>query len=134
MGKNKDMHSFMEDLKMKRKKDKKILTCRSENLNPRFSVIFPPMIWIFMWSEEPEIKSKQASKRDRTLQFRFSKKATKIWKNVSIDLMLTKLIGRFRQMLVAFLENLNFMKKPNLQPNKLCFCVLHYMTQFYVKI
>ena len=30
--------------------------------------IFPPMIWIFMSSEEPEIKSKQASKRDRTLK------------------------------------------------------------------
>ena len=40
---------------------------RSGDLNPRFSVIFPPMIWIFMWSEEPEIKSKQAFKRDRTL-------------------------------------------------------------------
>ena len=30
-------------------------------MNPRFSVIFPPMLWIFMESEEPEIKSKQAS-------------------------------------------------------------------------
>ena len=30
-----------------------------------FAVIFPPMIWIFMWCEEPEIKSNQASKRDR---------------------------------------------------------------------
>ena len=43
------------------------LCFRSEDLNPRFSVIFPPMIWIFMESEEPEIKWKQASKRDRTL-------------------------------------------------------------------
>ena len=49
---------------MKRKKD--ILTFRSRDLNPRFSVIFPPMIWIFMESEEGEIKSKQASKKDRT--------------------------------------------------------------------
>ena len=39
--------------------------CR--DLDPRFSVIFLPMIWIFMWCEEPEIKSKQVSKRDRTL-------------------------------------------------------------------
>ena len=39
----------------------------SRDLNPRFSVIFPPMIWIFMESEKPEIKSKPASKRDRTL-------------------------------------------------------------------
>ena len=34
------------------------------DLNPWFSVIFPPMIWIFMECEELEIKSKQASKRD----------------------------------------------------------------------
>ena len=26
------------------------------------------MIWIFMWTEEPEIKSKQASERDRNLR------------------------------------------------------------------
>ena len=67
MVKNKDMQFFMENLKMKRKKDKKILTFRSRDLNPRFSVIFPPMIWIFMEGEGDEIKSKQASKRDRTL-------------------------------------------------------------------
>ena len=35
------------------------------NSNQRFSVIFPPMIWIFMEGEGDEIKSKQASKRDR---------------------------------------------------------------------
>ena len=52
---------------MKRKRTKS-LTFRSGDLNPRFSVIFPPMIGIFMESEEPEIKSKQASKRDRTLK------------------------------------------------------------------
>ena len=38
----------------------------SEDLNPKFSVIFPSTIWIFMESGEPEVKSKQASKRDRT--------------------------------------------------------------------
>ena len=35
--------------------------------DPRFSVIFPPMIWIFMEVEDDEIKSKHASKKDRTL-------------------------------------------------------------------
>jgi hypothetical protein len=67
MVKNKDMHFLMENLKMKRKKDKNILTFRSRDLNSRFSVIFPPMICIFMESEELEIKSKPASKRDKTL-------------------------------------------------------------------
>ena len=42
---------------MKRKKGQKFSTFRSGDLNPRFSVIFPPMIWIFMESEEVEIKS-----------------------------------------------------------------------------
>ena len=51
----------------KRKEKKKKVTFRTGDLNPRFSVISPPMIWIFMESEEPKIKSKQASKRDRTL-------------------------------------------------------------------
>ena len=67
MVKNKDMQFFMEDLKMERKKDKFFLTFWRGNLKPRFSVIFPPMIEIFMESEEAEIKSKQASKKDRTL-------------------------------------------------------------------
>ena len=55
---------FMVNLKMKRKK---ILTFRSGNSKPRFPVIFPPTIWISMEGEGGEIKSKQASKRDRTL-------------------------------------------------------------------
>ena len=67
MVKIKDTQFCVKNLKMKRKKDKNFLTLRSGDSNPRFSVIFPPMIWIFMESEEPEIKSKQASKRDRTL-------------------------------------------------------------------
>ena len=67
MVKIKDIHFCVKNLKMKRKKNKIFLTFRSGDLNPRFSVIFPPMIWIFMESEEPEIKSKQASKKDRTL-------------------------------------------------------------------
>ena len=58
MVKNKDMQFFMDNFKMKRKKDKKILTFRSGDLNSRFPVIFPPMIWIFMESEEDEIKPK----------------------------------------------------------------------------
>ena len=61
MVKNKDMQFLMENLKIKRKKDKKFLTFRSGDLNPGFSVIFPPMIWIFMGSEEDEIKSMQGS-------------------------------------------------------------------------
>ena len=42
MVQKKDMHLFMENLKMKRKKDKIFLTFRSRDLNPRFSVIFRP--------------------------------------------------------------------------------------------
>ena len=67
MVKNKAMQFFMESLKMNRKKNKNFLTFQSGDLNPRFSVIFPPMIWIFMESEEAKIKSKQASKKDRTV-------------------------------------------------------------------
>jgi hypothetical protein len=37
------------------------LTFRNGDLNPGFSVIFPPKIWIFMGSEESEIKSRQGS-------------------------------------------------------------------------
>ena len=39
----------------------------NRTMNPRFSVIFPPTIWIFMEGEGDQIKSKQPSKRDRTL-------------------------------------------------------------------
>ena len=46
-------------------KNKIFLTFWSGDLNPRFSVIFPPMIWNLMESEEDKIK--KASKRDRTL-------------------------------------------------------------------
>ena len=63
---NKDMQFCRENLKMNRKRTKKILTLRSGDSNPRFSVIFPPMIWIYMEGEGDKIKSKQASKRDRT--------------------------------------------------------------------
>ena len=67
MVKNKGMQFFMENLKMKRKKENFFLTFWSGDLNPRFSGIFLPMIWIFIWSEELEIKWKQASERDMTL-------------------------------------------------------------------
>ena len=67
MVKNKDMHFFMENLKKKRKKDKKILTFRSGDLNFRFSVIFPTMVWNVMGSEEDEIKSRQGSYNFSTL-------------------------------------------------------------------
>ena len=62
MVKNKDMQFFMDNLKMNRKRTKKIFIFRSGDLNRRFSVIFPPMIWIFMEGEGDKIKSKQASK------------------------------------------------------------------------
>ena len=42
MVKIKDMQ-FMENLKKKRKKDKKNLNFQGGDLNPRFSVIFPPI-------------------------------------------------------------------------------------------
>ena len=35
---------------------------------PQIFIIFLPMIWIFMEGEGNESKSKQTSKRDRTLQ------------------------------------------------------------------
>ena len=58
----KDTQFCVKNLKTKRKKVKTFLTFQSGDLNPRFSVIL-----IFFESEEPEIKSKQGSKRDRTL-------------------------------------------------------------------
>ena len=53
--------------KIWKEKGQIFLTFRSRDSNPRFSVIFPPMIWIFMEGAGDDIKSKQASKRDRTL-------------------------------------------------------------------
>ena len=57
----------VKDSEFCEKKDKKILTFWSGDLNPGFSVIFPPMIWIFMGGEEDETKSKNASKKNTTL-------------------------------------------------------------------
>jgi hypothetical protein len=68
---NKDMQFFYGEFEKEQKKDKHFLTLWSEDSNPRFSVIFPPMIRIFMADEGDEIKSKQASKRDRTLRCSF---------------------------------------------------------------
>ena len=68
MVKNKNMPFFMENLKKSRKGTKNFLTFRSRDSNPRFSVIFPPMIWILIEDEGDDIKSKQASKRDMTLK------------------------------------------------------------------
>jgi hypothetical protein len=44
MVEHKDMQFFMENLKMNRKRTKIFLTFQSGDSNPRFSVIFPPMI------------------------------------------------------------------------------------------
>ena len=59
--------SFYGEFENEQKKDKFFFNFRSGDSNPRFSVIFPPMTWIFMEGEGDEIKLKQASKRDRTL-------------------------------------------------------------------
>ena len=53
----KAIYFCVKNLKMKRKKNKNFLSLWNGDLNPRFSVIF------FMQSEEPEIKSKQVSKK-----------------------------------------------------------------------
>ena len=63
--------SFLWRIWRWKEKGQIFLTFWCGDLNPRFSVIFPPMIGIFMWSVEPKIKSKQASKRDRTLREHF---------------------------------------------------------------
>ena len=52
---------------MKRKRTEKFWPSGAGIWTPDFQQFFPPTIWIFMESEEPEIKSKQASKRDSTL-------------------------------------------------------------------
>ena len=67
MVKIKDIQFCVKNLKMREKKDKKFLTFRSGDLNPRFSVIFLPMIWILMEGEGDKIKLKKALKRDRHL-------------------------------------------------------------------
>ena len=61
MAKTKDMQFFVENFKMKRKKDKKYLTFQSGDSNPRFSVIFPPTIRIFMEGVGDKIKSRGGS-------------------------------------------------------------------------
>ena len=53
-------YSFLSKEFENEKKKKKNMTFRRRDLNPRFSVIFRPMIWVFLENEEPEIKSKQA--------------------------------------------------------------------------
>ena len=61
--------SFYEEFENEqKKKDENFLIFQSGDLDPRFSEIFRSMIWSFLWFEEPKIKSKQASKRDRTLK------------------------------------------------------------------
>ena len=62
MVKIKDIHFCVKNLKMKRKRNKNSFDLPEQGFEPQ----------IFMESEEPEIKSKQASKRDRTLIIFFS--------------------------------------------------------------
>ena len=47
-----------EQFENEKKKEQKFLTFQSGDSNPRFSVIFPPMIRIFMEGEGDEIKSR----------------------------------------------------------------------------
>ena len=65
MAKNKDMQLFMENLKMKRKKEQKSFDLPEQGFEPQIFSNFPTHDLNF--HEESEIKSKQASKRDRTL-------------------------------------------------------------------
>ena len=67
MVKHKDVQFFMENLKMNRKRTKTFLTYQSGDSNPQIFSNFPAHDLNFHESEEPEIKSKQASKRDWTL-------------------------------------------------------------------
>ena len=69
---------FYGEFENEQKNDKKILTFRSRDSNPRFSVIFLPKIWIFLEGEGDEIKSKQASKRGKTLIL-----STCVWGRIS---------------------------------------------------
>ena len=67
MVKLKDIHFCVKNLKMKRKKEKKCFDLPERGFEPQIFSNFPAHDLNFMESEEPEIKSKQASKRDRTL-------------------------------------------------------------------
>ena len=67
MVKNKDMQFWWRIWKWKEKKDKNFLTFQSGDSNPRFLVIFPPTIWIFMDVEGDKIKSRLGSKNFLTL-------------------------------------------------------------------
>ena len=95
------MQFCIENLKMKRKRTEHFLTFQSGDSNPRFSVIFPPMIWIFTEGEGDEIKSKQAAKRDTTLSVvlysleilsRFFKNSTFICKLIKENILKNKQI------------------------------------------
>ena len=66
-----------------KKRDKKF-DLPERGFEPQIFSYFPHMIWIFMWCEEPEIKSKQVSKRDSTslnydMAIVFMWKKTVVW-------------------------------------------------------
>ena len=72
MVKTKDTQFCVKNLKMKRKEKIKFLTFRNRDSNPRFSVIFPPEIWIFMEGGGDEIKLGKEVKISRLyLKLRF---------------------------------------------------------------
>ena len=56
-----------EEFENKKKKEQHFFDLPEQGFEPQIFSNFPVHDWIFMESEEPEIKSKQASKRDRTI-------------------------------------------------------------------
>ena len=63
------MQFIYGEFKNKQKKDQtKFFDLLERGFEPQISVIFPPTIWIFTEGEGDKIKSKQPSKRDRTLR------------------------------------------------------------------
>ena len=50
---------FYGEYENEKKKGQKIFDLPERGFEPRFSVIFPPMIWIFIESEGDEMRSDQ---------------------------------------------------------------------------
>ena len=66
MDKNQDMQ-FYGEFENEQKKEEHFFWPTRSWIRPQLFSNFPPIIWIFMEGEGDNIKSKQASKRDRTL-------------------------------------------------------------------
>ena len=68
--KRKDVQFFMKNLILNRKRTKKIFDFPERGFEPQIFINFPAHDLNFHEREGDEIKSKQASKRDRTLPLR----------------------------------------------------------------